>query len=96
MRRYNSNSSTAYEFGKARGASRSPGAVYDAVQAGVVTVSTRVMQEGERIDVIAGEEYGDSTLWWIIAAASGIGWVLQAPPGTRLVIPNFQQISRIV
>ena len=45
------------------------------------------MKEGERLDQIAGVVYGDSTLWWMIAAASGIGWGLQVPPGTKLRIP---------
>jgi len=94
MRRY--TSSTVYNLGKARGAARSPGAVYDAVRLGIVPASVRVTQEGERIDTIAGEEYGDSTLWWIIAAASGIGWGLQMPPGTRLLVPNLEQVSRVI
>jgi len=46
------------------------------------------MTEAERLDVIAGRVYGDGRLWWIIAAASGIGWWLQVPAGTRLVIPT--------
>jgi hypothetical protein len=94
MRRY--ADSTVYEFGRARGASRSPGVVYDAVATGLVTAQERVTQEGERLDTIAGESYGDASLWWIIAAASGIGWALQVPPGTRLLIPNRQQVSRYI
>ena len=46
------------------------------------------MQEGERLDTIAGKIYGDSNYWWVIAAASGIGWPLQVPPGTLLRIPE--------
>jgi len=47
----------------------------------------------QRIDTIAGEHYGDSSLWWIIAAASGIGWGLQLPPGTLIRIPtNLEQV----
>ena len=94
MRRY--TSSTVYSIGSARGAARSPGAVYDAVRLGAVTAAVRITQEGERLDTIAGEEYGDSTLWWIIASASGIGWGLQMPPGTRLLVPNLEQVSRVV
>jgi hypothetical protein len=27
-------------------------------------------------------------LWWVIAAASGIGWGMQVPPGVILKIPT--------
>tara|TARA_B100000287_G_scaffold402713_1_gene423892 strand:+ start:254 stop:550 length:297 start_codon:yes stop_codon:yes gene_type:complete len=50
--------------------------------------SVRVLEEGERLDQLAGLFYGDGSLWWIIAAASGIGWCAQVPPGTRLIIPT--------
>ena len=60
-------------------------------------VRIQTMQGEERLDVIAGRNYNDSRLWWIIAAASGIGWALQVPPGTRLVIPtDLSQVSSIV
>jgi len=58
-----------------------------AVQAGRLRIRTRVLREGERIDIIAGEELGDAKMWWIIAACSGIGWGMQAPAGTSLTIP---------
>lgn len=59
-----------------------------AVNSGNLPASKYVLQEGERLDIIAGRVYGDSQYWWIIAAASGIGWALQVPPGTLLKIPN--------
>jgi len=37
---------------------------------------------------LAGAIYQSSTYWWVIAAASGIGWGLQVPPGTVLRIPK--------
>ena len=53
--------------------------------------------EKERLDVLAGKIYGDGGYWWIIAAASGIGWSLQVPPGTRLKIPTkLEQILSLV
>ena len=62
--------------------------IYNAVQSGVIQTTYRILEEGERLDQIAGVVYGDAKLWWMIAAASGIGWALQVPPGTRLRIPT--------
>ncbi len=71
--------------------------VRQATISGQLLVQQRVLQEGERLDIIAGQLYGDGRLWWIIAAASGIGWALQVPPGTLLNIPlSLDQIARLV
>jgi nucleoid-associated protein YgaU len=68
-----------------------------ALQAGRLLTQQRVLQEGERLDIIAGQLYGDGRLWWIIAATSGIGWPLQVPPGTLLTIPlSLEQVARLV
>jgi hypothetical protein len=94
MRRY--TNATSYSFGKALGASPSPARIRDAIESGAVSFNSRVLQEGERLDTIAGQEYGDSSLWWVIASASGIGWAMQVPPGTRIVVPNLDQVGRVV
>jgi nucleoid-associated protein YgaU len=71
--------------------------IRQAFLAGQLTTQQRVLQEGERLDIIAGQAYGDGRLWWVIAAASGIGWFLQVPPGTLLEVPlSLEQISRLV
>jgi len=62
--------------------------IFNAVQLGLISANTHILEEGERLDYLAGLNYGDSSLWWIIAAASGIGYALQVPPGTLLRIPN--------
>ncbi len=54
----------------------------------VLPVDRVILQAGERLDVIALKRYQNSDYWWIIAAASGIGWNLQVPPGTILAIPR--------
>ena len=65
--------------------------IRSAVKSGTLKCSTRVLKEGQRLDHVAAEVYGDGTLWWVIAAASNIGWPLQLPPGTILKIPmNLQ------
>jgi len=62
--------------------------IHNAVENGIVEYSTLIMEEGQRLDQIAGMAYQNSSYWWIIAAASGIGWGLQIPPGTLIKIPN--------
>ena len=59
-----------------------------------IEIKVQILQEGERLDHIAAIEYGDSSLWWVVAGCSGIGWSLQVPPGTLLLIPtNLDQVS---
>ncbi len=62
--------------------------IFRAVATGAIASTTIVLEQGQRLDHIAGQAYGDATLWWIIAAASGVGWSLQCPPGTIIKIPN--------
>ena len=71
--------------------------IYQAVKRNAVDVITHVTSDRERLDILAGKYYGDGTLWWVIAAASGIGWGLQVPPDTYLIIPtDLSQISALV
>lgn len=71
--------------------------VYDAVQSGQIESATHILAEGERLDILAGQNYGDSSMWWVIAAASGVGWCLQVPPGTVLKIPvSLDKIQQLV
>ena len=49
--------------------------------------------DGDRIDNIAYREYGDVTLWWIIAKANGIKGKIATNTDDILRIPgNVQQI----
>jgi nucleoid-associated protein YgaU len=78
------------------GTSRIHLAVKDAVTNNLVSTETYILKGFERLDTIAGRVYGDSGYWWIIAAASDIGWGLQVPPGTVLTIPNFEEIKQLI
>ena len=50
-------------------------------------------KEGDRLDTLAFKFYGDTTLWWIIAKASGIRGKVALKPTTPLRIPgNAAQI----
>jgi hypothetical protein len=46
----------------------------------------RIVRNGDRLDWIAYEEYGDPGLWRLIADASGLDNPLKLQPGQRLVI----------
>ena len=59
-----------------------------AIESGGVEFTLVTMEAGQRLDQIAGQFYGDGSLWWVIAAASGIGWGMQVPPGVVLFVPT--------
>lgn len=59
-----------------------------AVQRGTVKTTQAIVKEGERLDQISSRVYGDPSYWWVIAAASGIGWGMQVPPGVIVTIPT--------
>lgn len=50
----------------------------------------------DRLDTLAGTIYGDAKLWWVLAAASNIGWGLQAPPGTVINIVDLQNVQELL
>jgi nucleoid-associated protein YgaU len=81
-----------YTFAKRNSENVGPsGASYKinrAVKAGALTTTTAIIKEGERLDQISARTYGDPSYWWVIAAASGIGWGMQVPPGIVLTIPT--------
>ena len=62
--------------------------IYFACEGGQLSHEIYVLEEGQRLDQLAGIAYQSSSYWWVIAAASGIGWSLQVPPGTVLRIPK--------
>lgn len=59
-----------------------------------------VTQTGDRLDTLANQFYGDSSLWWIIATANNIhdatfavsdGTILRIPENYTEIINNFQK-----
>jgi nucleoid-associated protein YgaU len=48
---------------------------------------TRIVKSGDRIDIIASEEYGDAGMWRPIAEANNLSDPSRLPMGKSLVIP---------
>lgn len=67
--------------------------IFNAVLSGELEADTLVLTQGQRLDHLAGQYYGNGTYWWIIAAASGIGWSLQCPAGTVVKIPKNLDVA---
>ena len=74
--------------GAQQGTARAHSIIHLGVERGTIEHKTIITEEGDRLDHIAARELGDGRLWWIIAAASRIGWWLQVPPGTVLRVPT--------
>jgi len=95
MRRY--GKTARIKGGKQLATAHGCNALYHACRLGTIETQIKVVKQAERLDVIAAKYYGSSHLWWVIAAASGIGWGLQIPPGTLLKIPlNLSQVNMYV
>ena len=85
MRRYRKD--TIIRGGKSYSSNRSAVKIRNAIDAGNLEVRVLTLGMYRRLDHLAYQYYEDPSMWWVIAAASGIGWSLQVPPGTRIVIP---------
>jgi len=48
---------------------------------------TRAIRRGDRLDLIAAQEYGDPAQWTILAAANGIDRPRQLQPGMVIEVP---------
>ena len=83
--------------GRAIGTNTARVKLYNAVQSNEISSTVYITKQGDRLDRLAGQFYGDGTLWWVIAAASGIGWFLQIPAGVVLAIPtDINEVNRTV
>lgn len=71
-------------------------AIRENIKNGNIRYDETILEESERLDVMAGRIYGDGRLGWIIAAASDVGWSPQVPPGTKILIPNLSDCARFV
>lgn len=77
-----------YKFSSRIVHGRDTSMIYYAASNGSLKCKIITMNSTQRLDTLAGKYYGNSQYWWVIAAASGIGWGLQVPPGTLIRIPE--------
>ena len=83
--------------GKQFGTSVAGNVIFQAATRGLIRTRMVTIRQGQRLDILAHDEYGDGRLWWVIAAASGIGWWLQVPPDTVLRVPtNLDEVEALV
>jgi len=83
-------------FGAQFGTGRAREAIQSAMTSGQLQVTQMVVRGRERLDTLAGAIYGDGRYWWVLAAASNIGWGLQVPPGTIINVPALSDIAALV
>jgi len=83
-------------LGRSLGTTRTISAIRSAVAKGNLKCKTIIVRGRERLDTISYDVYKDGRYWWILAAASNIGWGLQVPPGTVVKVPNLQEALSFV
>ena len=88
LSRYNFVRKVNYNGKQIYGTNQNCSKIFNAVKSGKISVNTHVLAENQRLDSLAGYFYGNSSYWWVIASASGIGWPLQVPPGSLLKVPS--------
>lgn len=80
--------------GSQLGTARAVSDLRSAIKDGSVSIAKSIITvEADRLDNLAGTIYGDSRLWWVLAAASNIGWGLQVPPGTVINIVRITDVE---
>lgn len=84
------------DFGKMYGTSYAHSVIRAAIKNGTLNFKQIILHERERLDHIAGRHYGNGRYYWVIAAASDIGWALQVPPGTVIRIPALEDVAKLV
>ncbi len=84
------------DLGRQFGTGTAHEVIRQAIKEGTLSFETVTLKEAQRLDHLAGQFYGNGRYWWIIAAASDIGWGLQVPAGTHIRIPNIEDIARMI
>ena len=91
-RRYTTNSI----YGDRYGTSTTSLRIRQAIDSNEIRVTSYITKENERLDILAGQFYGDGRLWWILASASKVGFGLQMPSNTHITIPNLEDVVKLI
>lgn len=85
------------DFGNQLGTAYSVSLIRTNIKAGNIRVMKTIIATGaDRLDALAGALYGDARYWWVLAAASDIGWGLQIPPGTVINVLDLNEVERFI
>lgn len=91
------NNDIRINLGTQYGTNRTLPALRRAVRLGLVPIVRTIISTGDdRLDALAGAIYGDARYWWILAAASDIGWNLQVPPGTVINVVDLSDVKGVI
>jgi hypothetical protein len=90
------SSTPLVDFGTQYGTSDAIFRIRKGVKDGTLAYQEIIVKGKERLDTIAGEVYGDSRFWWILAASSNIGWGLQIPTGTVIKVVQLSEALSLV
>ena len=84
-------------LGRQRGTNVSLQSLRTAIKNGSVPIVQTIVATGDdRLDTLAGALYGDAGYWWVLAAASDIGWGLQIPPGTIINVVRISDVQEVI
>lgn len=67
-----------------------------AIKEGRLPHKVMVIRGSERLDTLSGVIYGDARYWWVLAAASDVGWGLQLPVDTVIRVPELTAALNLV
>lgn len=91
------NRAPQLNLGAQYGTSRAIEAIRQGLASGQIHIQREIVVRGaERLDTIAGVVYGDARYWWVLAAASDVGWALQVSPGTIIKIPVLSDVAKLI
>jgi len=88
--------SPVLNYGRQFGTSIGVNAIRAGIKDGSLPSTPLLLRGVERLDTLAGSIYGDSRYWWVLAAASDIGWGMQVPAGTIINIPDLGAVTALV
>ncbi len=70
--------------------------IYKDCKNGILEHDMLVYTKNDRLDKLSQKYYNNGLDWWIIAAASGLGWWMQINEGTQIIIPtNINQLRSL-